>query len=55
MNILPLDTALEPYKPPTAPQVSEEQDFDLMKIIADIQNDDEGDNDLTLGATQYEA
>ena len=55
MNILPLNIALEPYKPPAAPQVSEEQDFDLMKIIADIQNDNKGDNDLILAVTQYEA
>ena len=55
-NILPLDTALQPYKPPEpAGTISSVPDFDLMQIISEIENDEEGDNDIIMAATQFEA
>ena len=55
-NILPLEPALVPYQPqqiePTVPKIP---DFDLMKIVAEVQNDEEGDIDILLAAPQYES
>ena len=54
-NIVSLEDALVPYKEsepgPPIPQIP---DFDLMKIISDVQQDEQGDQEILLAATQYE-
>ena len=47
-----LDTALVPMQP--AQQEDQDPNFDLVEILADFQNDHDNE-DLVLGATQYEA
>ena len=53
-NILPLDGTLAPYQNDQEAPVNDVTDFDLMQIVAEIQEDESGDNDLLLVATQYE-
>ena len=50
-NILPLDTALEPYVPPPA-QTPKNQSpqFDILQLLSDA----EGDNDILMAASQFE-
>ena len=47
---LPLENALVSY----VPQQEEASNFDLLSLIADVENDEIPDEDLLLAATQYE-
>ena len=54
-NILPLDNALVPYKPPQDQQRSTEDDFDLMEILKDFQESDPTEQRMVVAASQVEA
>ena len=51
-NLIPFQNAIVPYEPQVKPNA--EDDFDLMALIAEVENEELPDEELVLAATQCE-